>query len=124
MCLFGREVPVILLFTWVILLPAAASSHQGVQRRQVLLPLGRVSPGCMRTFFGLEDSQRICMRRLGENIDIDRANSTYSTIRQAIRIELTEDQLDFVCGSPTCQRTFVTVIEACEVCPRVCVCNE
>ena len=108
----------ILLFTWVILLPAAASRHpQGVQRRQALLPPGRVSPGCMSAFLGLEGSQLICLSRLGGNIGMtDRANST-------VGIELTEDQLDYACGSPTCLSTFVTLIEACEVC-RVCVRNE
>ena len=96
---------VLLLFTWIILLSAVASSHQ-IDRRQISFPSG-VSPGCIDAFIGLKGSDLACLFRLGENVHIENATIT---------IALTEEQLDFACGSPSCQNAFITLIEACEVC--------
>ena len=101
----GVSAAVLLLFTWFTLLSAVASSHQ-INRRQISFPSG-VSPGCIDAFIRLEGSDLACLLRLGENVLVENATIT---------IKLTEDQLDFACGSPSCQNAFVTLIEACEVC--------
>ena len=103
----GRGVPAVtlVLFTWVLLLAAAVVRSHQIKRRQISLP--EISLGCISAFISLERSDLACLARLGESVGFE--NST-------ITIELTEDQLDFACGSSSCQRAFRTLIEACEVC--------
>lgn len=104
----GRGVPAVqlLLFTWVLLLAAGVVRSHQIKRRQINLP-SDISPGCISAFFSLRGSDAACLLRLGESVGFE--NGT-------ITIELTIDQLDFACGSPSCQRAFQTLIEACEVC--------
>ena len=103
----GRGVPAVqlLLFTWVLSLAAGVVRSHQANRRQINLP--EISPGCISAFFSLEASDAACLLRLGESVGFE--NGT-------ITIELTTDQLDFACGSPNCERAFLTLIEACEVC--------
>ena len=106
---FGRGVPaaaLLLFITWVLLLEAVVVHSHQIKRRQIRPPPG-ISSGCINAFFGLESSDLACLLRLGENVGFE--NGT-------ITIELTTEQLDFACGSSSCQQAFVTLIEACEVC--------
>ena len=100
---FGWGVTGAALFTCFILVGGVQ-----LKRRQINLP-PQISHRCIQTFIDIAGSSdgRACLARLGENVAI---------INGTITVELTVDQLEFACGSPVCQRAFVTLIEACEVC--------
>ena len=101
---FGRgkaSVTLLVLFSCVIL--GSVHSHQ--IKRQILP--GNLSFRCINTFLRFNESDRACLLRLGENINL---------VNATIVIALTPEQLDYLCGSSGCQRAFATLLEACEVC--------
>ena len=72
-----------------------------------------ISVGCLSAFakYNSTASGRACLVTFAQNIGIrpNSANFTASAV-------LTEDQLEFACGSSDCLRVFVDLVEACEVC--------
>ena len=78
------------------------------------LPRGiNISVGCLSAFakYNSTASGRTCLLTFAQNIGIRPrgANFTASAV-------LTEDQLEFACGSSDCLSVFVDLVEACEVC--------